>query len=45
MIRTELLTQSTLGSILKGQEEHFQALKLPNAKKRLNAVVELRKAI
>lgn len=45
MIRTEMLSQSTLGSILKGQEEHLQALKLPNAKKRLTAVVEIRKAV
>jgi hypothetical protein len=45
MIRTELLNQSSLTSVLKGCEEHLQALKLPNPKKRLAAVVELKKAV
>lgn len=44
-IRTEMISQSALSQLLAGQEEHLQNLKLPNAKKRLTAVVEIKKAI
>lgn len=45
MIRTEMLNQSSLSQVLKGCDEHLQSLRLPNPKKRLAAVVEIKKAI
>jgi hypothetical protein len=40
-----MLNSSSIKQVLKGCDEHLQALKLPNPKKRLAAVIELKKAV
>lgn len=44
-IRTDLINSSQLATILVGVKDEFQNLKLPNPKKRLKAIVEIKKAI
>ena len=40
-----MIDQTQLKEILEGSEEHLQALKLPNPKKRQKAIVEIKKAV
>ena len=42
---SSIVFEGLLKSQLADSEEHLQALKLPNAQKRLKAIVELKKAI
>lgn len=44
-IRDQAISLTQLNNILEGAEEHLQALKLPNPRKRQKAVVEIKKAI
>lgn len=44
-IRDQLLEKSNLKNVIEGIDEHLQTLKLSNTKKRLQAIVEIKKAI
>eukprot|EP00347_Sterkiella_histriomuscorum_P001332 403372439 len=44
-IRTDFINQSSLTTILSGVQDELQNLKLPNPKKRLKAIIEIKKAI
>lgn len=44
-IRDQAINLTQLTNVIEGAEEHLQALKLPNTKKRQRAVVEIKKAI
>ena len=44
-IRDQAINLTQLNNVIEGAEEHLQALKLPNPKKRQKAVVEIKKAI
>jgi hypothetical protein len=44
-IRTDLVNQPALNTLLNGAQEHVANLKQPNAKKRLQAIVEIKKVI
>ena len=44
-IRDQVLDKSSLKSIFEGIEVHLQALKLPNVKKRQQAIVDIKKTV